>query len=211
MTKKNPLDNLLVYQGGAIKTLGDGKVGGHLVMFGDVKTTDLYGEFFTAETDFDLERSDKTSVYYDHGLDGILKRRKLGQGMLSLDDDVGIWLEAQLEMRDEYEEAIYEMVNDGKLGWSSGTAYNLMSREIAADGKTYWISKWPLGLDASLTPAPAEPRIQAVPLRSIDPRSFADYQKALEDAEKASALDPRNWGTEEWTEVTEIYQEVLNE
>jgi HK97 family phage major capsid protein len=63
-------------------------------------------------------------------------------------------------MRDEYERAVYGLAEKGKLGWSSGTAPHLVERN-----KSH-ITRWPLGLDASLTPIPADPGNRAMPLKS---------------------------------------------
>lgn len=145
-------DDTLVLFGDTIKALGDGKVGGYLVKFTDASTPDLTGEFFDASTDFDIEPGDKTRVYYNHGLDATLKRRKLGSGTLTI-DDAGVWVEAQLALRDDYERSIYQMAEAGKLGWSSGTLPNLV--EYADAGTAKRIVTWPLGKDASLTPTPA--------------------------------------------------------
>ena len=41
----------LVYFGGELKSLGDGRFGGYLVRFGDPKNVDLTGDFFSKETD----------------------------------------------------------------------------------------------------------------------------------------------------------------
>ncbi len=177
--KDENLGELLIIQGGAIKALGDGKIGGHLVVFGDQRNLDLEGDYFTADTDFDLFEGKKSSIYYQHGWDPVLKRRRLGRGDMK-QDDIGIWIEAQLEMRDEYEEAIYALVEEAKLGWSSGTAPHLMEREQKSKG--YWISSWPLGMDASLTPTPAEPKTQAISIKS--------YQGV--DLLKLSAEDTRS-------------------
>lgn len=162
----------VVYNGGAVKALGDGKVGGYLVSFGDSKHTDLEGDYFTPNTDFDLERSTKSTVLYQHGLDKTLKGTKLGVGEMKV-DDAGVWIEAQLELRDDYERAIYDMAQKGKLGWSSGTAAHLVERKKV--GKSYEIEAWALGLDASLTPTPAEPRCLAMSLKS--------WQSEMEDSE----------------------------
>jgi len=43
-----------------------------------------------------------------------------------------------------------------EMGWSSGTAAHLVVRQPA--GKALHIKRWLLGLDASITPTPAEPR-----------------------------------------------------
>jgi len=151
----------IVY-GGEVKALGGGRVGGYLVRYGDENKTDLAKEFFTAQTDFgDAVTSD---THYHHGLDVKLGKRTLGKGKLKR-DDVGVWIEAQLELRDEYEKAVYGLAEAGKLGWSSGTAAHLIERTQV--GKATWIKRWPLGLDASLTPTPAEPRNDVIPLKSL--------------------------------------------
>jgi len=160
-------DDRLVFQGSAVKALGDGKVGGYLVLFGDPDSADLDGEFFTAETDFDIPTggTKSTSIYYHHGLDPVLKKRKLGSGEIGT-DDTGVWLRGQLNMRDAYEQAVYKLVELGKMGWSSGTMPHLIEREPV--GKATHIKSWPLGGDASLTVTPADPRQHAIPLKAAD-------------------------------------------
>lgn len=149
---KMTMDELLQF-GGEIKALGDGKVGGYLVRFTDAAHPDLQGDYFTDQTEFDVETGDRITLYYNHGFDPVLKNRKLGKGTVDI-QELGVWVEAQLSMRDEYEHAIYEMAERGKLGWSSGTLSYLVEREPKGGG-TYWIKSWPLGKDASLTPTPA--------------------------------------------------------
>lgn len=152
------LDTLISF-GGSVKALGDSTVGGYLARFSSEKDPDLARDFFTRQTDFDMDFPGKGTVYYHHGLDKTLKMRKLGKATLEM-DDVGVWAEAQISKRDEYEEKVYEMVKSGKLGWSSGTAAHLMGREKV--GNAYKVTHWPLGLDVSLTPTPCEPRNQAI-------------------------------------------------
>ena len=149
--------------GGEVKALSDDRIGGYLVKFSSAKDPDLDGDYFTPDTDFDLERSNKTSIYYEHGLDGTLKARNLGKGVM-VKDEVGVWVEAQLNVRDHYEKAIMELAKAGKLGWSSGTASHLVERKNI--GAAREVLRWPLGLDASLTPRPAEPRTIAVAMKS---------------------------------------------
>lgn len=160
--------------GAPVKALGAGKVGGYLVRFTDASQPDLDGDYFDAATDFGELMS--SPVYYQHGLDPVMKTRKLGRAALTR-DGFGIWAEAQLELRDEYEKFIYGMAEAGKMAWSSGTAGHLIEREQVAGARH--IKSWPLGLDASLTPTPSEPRNQAVPLKSLAGKSIADLAQAI--------------------------------
>jgi hypothetical protein len=119
-------DKSLVTFGGEVKALGEGKLGGYLVRFTTARDPDLTGDFFTATTNYGVHKS--APVLYQHGMDSKLKGRVIGNGTLT-PDNVGVWIEAQLELRDEYEKAIYELAQAGKLGWSSGTASHLVERE----------------------------------------------------------------------------------
>jgi len=166
-------ENSLLISGGEIKMLdaSSGKVGGYLVRFGTALKTDLAGDFFTRETDFDLTPGKETAIYFDHGLDEVLKTTILGRAKMRL-DDAGVWCEGVIAARGDYEKKfapymkkIVMLAGAGKLGWSSGTASHLVEREEIAPGR-FFIKRWMLGLDASLTPTPCEPRTQAVSLKS---------------------------------------------
>jgi HK97 family phage major capsid protein len=160
----------LIMRGGALKALGDGRVGGYLVRFSSPGDPDLTGDYFDANTDFDLDEQGQgvATVYYQHGRDGTLRRRKLGGGVKATlqRDDQGVAIAAQLSLDDPYEARVYGCVQRGEMGWSSGTAAHLVEREYR--GSATYVSKWPLGADASITPAPAEPRAVAVDLKSAD-------------------------------------------
>jgi HK97 family phage major capsid protein len=176
MEKSVKASDMLVSFGGEVKALGDGKVGGYLVRFSTPNDPDLEGDFFTKDTDFgDLT---DTAVYFHHRMPIEKKGRtflfpdEIGKGKLRV-DDVGVFMEAVIEMRGEYEEAVKEIYQDAfvklvegrQFGLSSGTAGHLVDREQV--GRAWWIKKWPLGLDASLTPTPAEPRTGIIPLKSL--------------------------------------------
>ena len=135
---------------GELKTEGN-KINGYLVRFG---TVDLDGDEFTKDTDFDLENNTKQiSLYYNHGQDKVVGKSKIGSGTVTK-GEIGIWLEGQLTLRTRYEKSILELAKRGKLGLSSGTAEHLVEFKSTKTGKRF--IKWPLGLDASLTPTPAE-------------------------------------------------------
>lgn len=183
----------VVVMGDAVKSLdAEGRVGGYLVRFTDENEPDLAGDFFDAKTDFGPHR--QSIVLYHHGLDKALGIKSLGGHDLTAElriDDVGVWIEAQLDLRDEYENAIYHrLVKTGKAGWSSGTAHHLVKRTLVG-GKAYHIDTWPLGLDASITPQPAAgPKHTAVvPLKTFAQQINAPSLKAVlqEEAGDASA------------------------
>lgn len=159
-----------IIRGGAVKALGNGRVAGYLIQFSNETTPDLSPEkdFFTAHCDFGLEDGMKSAVYYAHALDPTLKNRRIGQVSMK-QDDVGIWVEGQLSLRDSYEKAIYSLAEKGALGWSSGTASHLVTRKaIKTDaGTVHEILSWPLSLDASLTPTPADHRNSAYTVKSL--------------------------------------------
>lgn len=171
------ISDTLVMAGGEVKALDGGKVGGYLVLFGDAKKTDLAGDYFTPDTDYGFPEGEKpmpSRIYFDHGLNPTLKRQYVGEGTLTKDTK-GIWLDGQLKAREKYGEQVKEIIGKdlpaliaGKqLGWSSGTASHLVERKKVGD--VFEIKAWPLGLDASLTASPCEPRTQAIALKSWIP------------------------------------------
>ena len=156
------VDNL-IYYGGSVKVLGDNRIGGFLVRYSDKDTPDLEGDYFSPDTDLGIETGSRVPVYYQHGYDPVLKSRKLGRAEVEF-QDAGVWVEAQLQLRDEYEKQLMELAAAGKLGWSSGAAGHLVDREQV--GKSWHIKSWPIA-EASLTPTPAEPRNAAISVKSI--------------------------------------------
>ncbi|HEV2862855.1 MAG TPA: hypothetical protein VGX48_17700 [Pyrinomonadaceae bacterium] len=156
----------LVRLGGAVKALGNGKVGGYLVRFSTPSSPDLAGDFFTAETDFDITSGHQSTIYFDHGQDPLFKKLKLGTAVLKM-DSVGVFVEGQLDMALPEAQRLYGLAEDKQLGWSSGTASHLVERE--REGKARRIVRWPLGLDASMTHTPCEWRNEAVAVKFIRP------------------------------------------
>lgn len=173
----------LVMNGGEIKSLGNGRYGGFLARYSTDKDPDLTRDFFDAKTNYGTHT--KTPIYYNHGLDDTLGKRVIGEGEI-IDKEAGKWLEFQLYQRDDYEKAVARMCDASKCGLSSGTATHLVEREPV--GKAMHITSWPLGLDASVTPTPAEPRNAVLPLKSLP---TAPTLKALLQA----AGDAANAGT----------------
>lgn len=174
------MDSHLIYYGGEVKMLGEGRVGGYLVRFSGPSDPDLVGDFFTKETEFGTNQT--PPVLYHHGLDGTIKNRIIGKSTWKI-DDVGVWVEAQLNMRDEYEQQINQMIEAGALGWSSGAVGHAVDREMV--GKAHHIKTWIIG-EASLTPTPAEPRNSAIPVKSL----LQDQADEAEQAANAADSEP---------------------
>jgi HK97 family phage major capsid protein len=172
----------LIYYGDAIKaeqTEFGVKLGGYLVRFGDPSNTDLTGDYFTKLTDYgDAKQS---TVWFNHRMPVKLKKvnkqvsytEALPKANLTM-DDTGVFAEVVIEARNEYEKTIAELGLAGKLAWSSGTASHLVDRKNIKNGVTE-ITRWHLGLDASLTPTPAEFRQtnQVMPIKSLIASDFA--------------------------------------
>jgi phage head maturation protease len=190
----SPIDaaGTLVHWGGAVKALEGNRVAGYAVLFGGPDDADLsrLRDYFTPATDFGLHVTTKAAILYHHGVKPPIGGRELGVGELKA-DDVGIWIDGEMALRDEYERAIYEKVKEGKLGWSTGTASHRMDRK-AVGGGVHEVLRWPLGLDCSLTPTPCDYRTRALSLKAlIDSESVGtlDAQaEAARDAVKALAF-----------------------
>jgi len=143
----------------AIKSLGNGRVGGYAVLWGSETKKDLTGEWFTPKT------AELTAIYdtvgrlpflYHHGLDAALKTTVIGVVDLLKVDSVGLWYEAQLKLVDEYGEYVKKLLADGKLKTSSQTF--AVARDVAKSGE---IVRWPI-VEITATPAPAEYRMQPI-------------------------------------------------
>ncbi|MHC4413607.1 MAG: hypothetical protein ACYSW6_11685 [Planctomycetota bacterium] len=98
MPKNENTETLIAY-GGAVKALGDGKVGGYLVRFTTEDEPDLEGEYFTADTDFG--EAESAPVHYQHGMDAKIGKRRIGRAEHKK-DEFGVWAEAQLNLRVRY-------------------------------------------------------------------------------------------------------------
>ncbi len=131
-----------------VKALGNGKIGGYGVVFTGPAQKDLQGDYFTPDTNLWLEHYPTVPVIYQHGMDKKMGTRVIGRAT-SRADPTGVWYETQLNLRDEYEQAIYSLAEAGKLGYSSGSLPHLVRRK--PDGK---LVSWPVA-ELTLTPNPA--------------------------------------------------------
>lgn len=165
------MEDTLVNFGAEVKALGDGRVGGHLIRFSTENDPDLTVDYFDAKTVINVP--DNLPVLYHHGMDETIGKRVIGSAKAKT-DDVGVWVEAQLNLRDEYERNVYALAEAGKLGWSSGALSHLVEREPV--GKAWHIKSWFVG-EASLTPTPAEPRNGVIALKALLPKENKEMEK----------------------------------
>lgn len=158
-----------IAMGGSIKAAGtDGTIEGYLVYFTDIHEPDLHDQFFDAETDFVNPPMKLVGgpVLYQHGLDEMINVRDIGSFSDAKQDDVGIWVQAQLDLHDEYQREIFKLAKKGILSWSSGALPQ--SVEVEDNGH---IKRWRI-IEGSLTPTPA------MPLRTvISAKSYAEMLK----------------------------------
>ena len=159
-------------------------MGGYALLFSDISAPDIQGDYFTAATETLWDGQERRPALYHHGLDATLNGRLLGNGWAKARiDDVGLWVETQLNLRDQYENAIYNLIKAGKLGLSSGTAAHMVQR--APDGQ---LTRWPV-VEISFTPTPAEPRTSVAPIKSISLKTLREV-KAMNLMELLKKLVP---------------------
>src|SRR3990172_8544046 len=154
-------------------------VAGYGVVFGG---KDLEGETFTKETELELGYVPTKSIFYDHTLDA-KANGSLGKTLSEDIDDVGVWVEAQIDRSKDYANAVLELVGQGIIGFSSGTASHLARRK---NGK---ILRWPV-VEYSLTPTPAEPRTLGVSqIKALFDAAGLQMPEAFNEADEANAAE----------------------
>jgi phage head maturation protease len=169
-----------------------GYVKGYLVRFGDTKTADLEGDYFTPQTDygFPVAKGQRVplNVYYHHGMDAAVGKKSIGTGFVKM-DDTGLWYEAQLDMADEYGSMIAKLCKQGKMGFSSGAAGHLVERKSM--GGAAEITRWPIA-EASITPTPAEYRNSVKTLKEyygMEPMMDSEEEMTMAPMPEQSAAD----------------------
>jgi HK97 family phage major capsid protein len=155
-----------------IKRLGEDRVGGYGMVWGNSQQRDLDDQWFTPETYLgktlgvpkdNLGRTIKASIdwLFDHTLEdlpadvkqyGDMRDYTLGVVDSVKADEIGVWIEAQLDRHDEWAQAVMKLVDRGQLAWSSGSAP--LYAKVSPEGE---IKSWPV-VEWSSTPTPAEPR-----------------------------------------------------
>jgi len=180
-------DTPRVVIGDAVKMLDEGKIGAYAVRFGDADNPDLsqMRDYFTKATDFWLDAWTQRPMLYHHAQDEATADVPIiGTWTKAMRDDVGIWLEGQLDKAHKYYSAINEMVKQGALKLSSDSAPHLVKRTRRGD--TNEVTRWPL-MAASLTPTPAEPRL--LPVSALKAIYAAEFPPAYIDSPETDSIE----------------------
>ena len=166
----------------------EGVVEGIGVPFGGpIEGKDLYGESFVASTDFSLDWfPENRPLLYEHGLDDAIGASPVGAVKAIDEREEGLWIQAQLKKSHDYYAAISELIDDGALGFSSGSVPHLVK---VGDGGV--IRKWPI-IEVSLTTSPANPYAQIRNFKSFTEaraERTRTYSELFEYSESAKVKD----------------------
>lgn len=182
-----------------VKSLGERRLGGYLVLWGSPEQRDLEGEFFTPEThglDQIFKIAGKIPGYYHHLMDKVFKTMPTGfvdimqpdskglwveEHMFQPEElvDLDLWVEDQMELARKYQEALRKLINEKKLFWSSGTLPG--AREVAQNGH---IKSWII-CESTKTVVPAEFRQPAISDLS---KTYATFGLDFEEVKKQCRL-----------------------
>lgn len=177
-------DDLAVCPGYSVKALeGDGQTGGYLIRFDGDGDLSHWRDIFRPPAQTDYGHAKSSDVWVHHRmLPGPGKRRLNNPAEIGV-DDVGVFIKHLLDMRDPYERSLYGLVQQGKLGWSSGAPSHLVERKSIGDGR-HEITCWPLGTDASYTPCPAGGfSVDAKAVKGLFDEAGLDLLSALYDGQ----------------------------
>jgi HK97 family phage major capsid protein len=147
------------------------RIGGWGIVFGG---SDLVGDTFTPTTDFKQEWYAHPPVLYDHTLNQ--PQNELGVVVKMEHHDYGLWIEAELDRAKEYTEAVLALIEQGALGFSTGSASHL----VRMKGST--IAQWPI-LEVSLTTTPCEPRtvgVETMTMNESEVKNMSEEKEAYE-------------------------------
>jgi len=125
---------------------------------------DFDGEFFSPKTDFLFDWFKGSRPFlYQHTWDARVGTDPMGDVVNFEKRKEGIWVQAQLDLRSKWYEAIRELIGEEALSFSSG-AYPA-GVVVAKSGE---ILRWPW-VELTATPTPANPYASIAAMKSLDP------------------------------------------
>ncbi len=179
-------DAWLHVDGDAIKALDNDILRGYAVRFGDADHADLQRDYYTKATDFWLDHFGwPRPITYHHGMDaGTRNDPVIGHWLKAGVDDVGVWMEGQMDRAHAYYKAMKEHAQRGYLRLSSDSAPQWVIREKQQNGVNE-IKRWPL-VTSSVTVTPMEPRMLPVEVKAY----LAEIGVDIDDSQEAANSDP---------------------
>lgn len=194
----------------SIKSLGEYRIGGYGILWGDESRKDLHGEFFTPDTRdikaiFDVMGAVPNVVH--HGVDDEVKKFVLGPVDVMEPDSKGLWWEAKIKEHKTYREMVEPLLENQVLFSSSG----VLPGAKRVNKETGEITRWPI-VEMTDTWIPAEHRMLNQPITEI--KSL--YQTiGLDFDEEVINVDPKEAvavakGVEKARLDALIQQEILN-
>lgn len=157
--------NLLIIDGGTVKTNEEGLVEGLGIVFGSEEEPDQSSkrDFFTKDSFIRKKESFSVPLYYEHGLGAI--DVEIGEATLTKTDQ-GWKANAVIDTSDELGKKVYEAVKEKPHGFSTGALEHLVKRE-ARSNNTNFLKQWVVG-EISLTERPAERKAVVESVKSVN-------------------------------------------
>jgi phage head maturation protease len=144
-TMSNPL---------SVKAIGDNRIGGYAILWGNESRKDLDGQYFTKETEDLLtifKAMGKIPWLVQHAADNVIKSVPVAEVETLEPDDTGLWFEAKVIAHDLYKKYVSRLIEAGKLFSSVGA----LPASVKSD-KTGHISRFAVA-ELSGTWSPADP------------------------------------------------------
>lgn len=166
------INNVVIIDGGTVKTAEDGVVLGLGIVFGSPEEPDQSAQrdFFTEDSFIQKKTSFDVPLYHNHGFP---IKHQIGEATMTKTDK-GWAAEAKIDLTDELGKQVYKSVKEHAYGFSTGALSHLVERE-AKENNTNFLSMWPVG-ELSLTPRPAERKAVVQAVKSIDENGEATFE-----------------------------------
>jgi hypothetical protein len=148
----------------AVKSLGQKRLGGYGILWGDERSRDLQREFFTPETK-DLKSifnaMGKIPLIVHHAADDTVKTFVYGEVDVMVNDEVGMWWEGKISEFEVYKKYVKPLLDRQAMFSSTGTLP--AAKRVRKNGE---ITRWPVA-EMTTTWTPAEWRMLERPVDEI--------------------------------------------
>ena len=148
----------------AVKSLGEKRLGGYGILWGDPDSKDLYGEWFDTETR-DIKTifnaMGKIPLIVHHAADEEVKTFVYGEVDVMEEDETGLWWEAKIKEFEVYRKYVEPLLKRRAMFSSTGTLPAAKRRT-----KSGRITRWPVA-EMTTTWIPAEWRMLERPVDEI--------------------------------------------